>query len=190
MLLVRFAATWLALTALFALALLALHICVTLNAAPATVHRTNIAWQPWHDLRVYLAITPAGAAGFLAVFTTISLAFSRPLIVSVIYVVVFEVVLGNLPVPLRRLSISHPLRQTLVQQIPGVRRLYELPAEFADLVYPAGQTGTWSMIVIVAALLATACVLMTIRELVPGASAAIERDRTRTLRVCKVRKAT
>ena len=86
---------------------------------------------------------------------------------------VFEVVLGNLPAPVRRLSISHPLRQTMARQIPGVVRLYELPTDFADLVYPAGQTGTWSMIVIVAVLLVTACVLMTIRELVP---ARISRD--------------
>jgi ABC-2 type transport system permease protein len=167
-LLVRFAATWLALSVLFALAMLALHLCVPLNATPAVIRGAAAAWQPGHDLRVYLAIAPAGAAGFLAIFTTISLTFSRPLVVSVMYVIVFEVVLGKLPVPVRRLSLSHPLRQTMAQQLPEVRRLYDLPNEIADLIYPAGQTGTWSMIVIVAALLVAACALMTARELVPA----------------------
>jgi ABC-2 type transport system permease protein len=167
-LLVRFVATWVALTALFALAMLALHLGVTLHAGIATILGTRTAWQPWHDLRGYLAIAPAGAAGFLAVFTTISLVFSRPLIISVIYVVIFELVLGNLPLPARRLSISHPLRQTMVQRIPGVRRLYELPVEVGDLVYPAGQTGTWTLLAAVAVLLAVACALMTVRELVPA----------------------
>ncbi len=99
-LLVRFVATWLALSALFAAAMLALHLCVTLRPAVEPEWRPMQAWQPWNDFRVYVAIAPAGAAGFLAVFTTIGLIFGRPLIVSVIYTVLFELVLGNLPLPI------------------------------------------------------------------------------------------
>jgi ABC-2 type transport system permease protein len=167
-LLVRFAATWVTLSVLFALAILALHVCVTLRAAVGTLPHTQIAWQPWHDLRAYLAVAPAGAAGFLALFTTISLVFRRPLIFSVLYVVVFELVVGNLPLLARRLSIGHLLRQTLVQQNPVLRRLYELPDFIADLVYPPGQTGTSMLLTLVAVLLLVSGLLMTVRELTPA----------------------
>jgi hypothetical protein len=167
-LLVRFAATWAALTVLFGLAMLALHLSLTLHAQATTIPHSSSAWRPWHDLQAYLSIAPAGAAAFLAVFTTISLVFSRPLIVSLIYLVVFEVVLGNLPVPARRLSISHPLRQTIVHQIPRVRQVYDLPREVVGLIYPVNETGVWTLLAIVAVLLGMACVLMTARELVPA----------------------
>ncbi len=100
-LLVRFAATWIVLTVLFALAMLALHYCVTAGFETTITSARGRAWQPWRDLCCYLAISPAGTAGFLAVFTTISLIFPRPLIASVIYVAIFELLLGNLPVPVR-----------------------------------------------------------------------------------------
>ena len=167
-LLVRFAATWVALTALFALAILALHAGATLGTAAGAVPSARTPRLPWHALVVYLSIAPAGAAGFLAVFTTISLIFSRPLIVSILYLVLFEIVLGNLPLPARRLSISHPLRQTMIHQIPGLRRLYDLPPDLVDLIYPPNQTGTATLLIIVAVLLVVACVLMTGRELVPA----------------------
>ncbi len=167
-LLVRFAAAWLALSMLFGLAILALHVCVTLSAPSGAVPSTGTAWQPWQDLRGYLLIAPAGAAGYLALFTAISLVFSRALMASVLYVIMFELVLGNLPVLARRLSISHLLRQTIVQQIPGVRGLYELRPEIINLVYPPGQTGTWMLLIVVAGLLAMASVLMTVRELMPS----------------------
>jgi hypothetical protein len=86
---------------------------------------------------------------------------------AVLYVVLVELTLGNLPVLARRLSISHLLRQTMAQGIPGVRRLYGLRPDIADLVYPPGQTGTWTLLIVVAALLAMAGVLMSTRELVP-----------------------
>ena len=161
-LLVRFAATWLVLSLLVALSLFVLHVCTTMRADPAG------DWQPWQDLRGYLSVAPAGAAGFLAVFTTISLVFGRPLIVSTAYVVVFEVILSNLPVLARRLSIAHPLRQTMVQRIPNIQQLYEVPEGIVDIVYPAGQTGTWTLVTAVAVLLVVASALMTMRELVPA----------------------
>jgi ABC-2 type transport system permease protein len=167
-LLIRFAATWLVLSALFALAMLALHACVTLHAAVNAVPGTRTAWEPAHDLGFYLALAPAGAAAFLAVFTTISLLASRPLIVSAIYVAVFELVLGNLPAPVRRLSISHPLRQFLAAHIPGGRELYQLPAPIVAEIYPAGHTGIWTLLAVTAVLLAAALALMTFRELVPA----------------------
>jgi ABC-2 type transport system permease protein len=166
-LLVRFAATWLVLSALFALAMLALHLAVTFRATVGTVPSLG-PWQPWQDVREYLLIAPAGAAGFLAMFTAISFVFSRALMASVLYVVLFELTLGNLPVLARRLCIGHLLRETMVQKIPGVSRLYELRPEIADLVYPPGQTGTWTLLIVVAALLVMASVLMSVRELVPA----------------------
>ncbi|MEW6249907.1 MAG: hypothetical protein AB1716_04615 [Planctomycetota bacterium] len=164
-LLVRFGATWAALTILCAAAMLVLHVTVTYRTGAAAA---EIGWRPWHELRVYLALAPAATAGFLAVFTTISLAFGRPLIISTAYFVVFELVLANLPVQARQLSISHLLRQTLVAEIPRVRRLQQLPVEIADLVYPAGVTGVWTLVLVVAVLLAGAALLMTVRELVPA----------------------
>jgi ABC-2 type transport system permease protein len=172
-LLVRFAATWSALTVLFALALLALHLGVTWRSPLSMVGDAGATWAPGTDLRAYLAIAPAGAAGYLAVFTTVSLAFRRPLIVAVVYFVLFELVLGNLPVPIQRLSISHALRQTMVTRMPAVRRLYELPPELSEIIYPPGQTGTDALLIVVALLLLASSVLMTCRELVP---ARISRD--------------
>jgi len=167
-LLIRFAATWLVLSALFALAMLALHICVTLHVGVGAVPGTRIVWEPTRDLGFYLALAPAGAGAFLAVFTAISLLFSRPLIVSAIYLAVSELVLGNLPAPVRRLSVSHPLRHFLAEHIPGGRQLYQLPAPILADIYPAGETGLWSLLAITVVLLAAALILMTFRELVPA----------------------
>lgn len=167
-LLVRFAATWLTLSGLAMLAIFVLHLCVTFGMTNAKNSFTSEAWEPWRDLRAYLAIAPAGIAGFLAVFATISLIFGRPLIVSVIYFVLFELIIGNLPVQARIASISHLLRKTLIQQIPEIQRLFKLQVDINRIVYPPDETGNWMLLVLVGLLLAAASVLVTSRELVPA----------------------
>jgi ABC-type transport system involved in multi-copper enzyme maturation permease subunit len=163
-LLVRFAGTWLVLTVLFALALLLLHVCVTTGLGLADA----AFWKPALELRAYLMIAPAGVAGFLAVFTTISLVFARPLIISAIYMVTFEMMLANAPILACRLSITHPLRRTLLTWIPNVRELYDLPRDMQDLIYPPGVPGTWTVLCIIGALLLIAGTLVSVRELVPA----------------------
>ncbi len=171
-LLVRFAATWLTLTLLFILSMAVLYLCLTAHP-PATTSDSPPVWPTSRDLGSYVLVAPVAAAAFLALFTAIGFVFSRPLIVSLLYIVVFELVLGNLPVQARRLSISHLLRQTLVDRMPEIRRLYNLPNVLTSVIYPPGESGTWALLILVAALLGLAAALMTVRELVP---ARISRD--------------
>ncbi len=170
LLLVRFSVTWFVVSALYALAMLALHASVTLNAPEAFIRDTHTPWAPARDLCVYLVLAPAGAAAFLAVFTLISLLSSRPLIVATIYVAVFELVLGNLPAPVQRLSINHPLRQFLAEHIPGGREFYKVPAALVTKLFPAGESGLWTLLGITALFLSGAGLLITFRELVPARS--------------------
>lgn len=165
-LLVRFAATWVVLSALFGLGVLALHGGMITGQDLSGGNADW--WQPANDLSCYLALAPAAAAGFLAVFTTLSLVFGRPLLISAIYLLVFELMLGNMPLSIRRLSISHPLRQTMVNKMPRIERLYDFPKDMEELIYPAGANGTLTLMITVAALLAVASVLIRTRELVPS----------------------
>lgn len=178
-LLVRFAATWVALTLMFQLGMLALHVCtvggVDLTTDVSAADNPNPgqrsfpagAWQPWHDLGCYLAVAPAGVAGFVAMFTALSLLTRRSLMLSIVYFIMFELTLGNLPLSARRFTITHQLRQMMVSTMPDIRRFYGLPAELAERLHPAGATGTWTLIGVVVVLLSIASILMTFRELVP-----------------------
>jgi ABC-type transport system involved in multi-copper enzyme maturation permease subunit len=164
-LLVRIVAAWSVLCVLLALAMLVLHATVTLGLhLPA-----ETTWQPQSDLRAYLAVIPLGVAGFLAMFTLVSLLFSRPLIASVIYFGAFELFLGNAPAPARRVSISHPLKLSLVSDIPGLRQLATIntPEAIASALYPAGASGTVALLITIGVLLAAAMLIISWRELAP-----------------------
>ena len=76
-LLVRVAAAWLVLTALVDLAAIAFHLCmltgVDIDRFNAAAGRAgDQAWNPVHDLLVYLRVIPLAVLVFLAVFTLIS----------------------------------------------------------------------------------------------------------------------
>lgn len=165
-LVVRYVAVWCLLTILFGLATLLLYVAaVTFVQFPP-----DATWQPRADLWSYLGVVPLGVAAYLAMFTLLSLAFARPLIVSMIYLAAFELILANWPVPARRLSINHALRLTLVNKIEGIQSLgsLDLPPFVRDLVYPPNATGVWTLVIVAAVLLGLACVLISARELVPA----------------------
>lgn len=165
-LLVRFVAVWGLLTLLFGGAMLLLYLATVANLRlPA-----ESGWQPRGELWIYLSITPLGVAAYLGLFTLLSLAFSRPLIVSMIYLAVFELILSNWPVPARKISISHPQRLTLVNKIENIDTLgsLDLPPFVRDTIYPPDATGTWTLVIVVAVLLALASILVSTRELVPA----------------------
>ncbi len=167
-LLVRFAAVWLALTVLCELALLAAHLCATMSSEAVASPASGGSWQPWVAWRVYAGVTALGVAGYLAVFTTISVVFARSLIVSVVYFVLFELIIANLPLTASAASITHHLRQTVMDRMPEVRGLYDWPREVLEQVFPVGETGIDNLLLAVAVLLGLASVLVTFRELVPA----------------------
>jgi ABC-2 type transport system permease protein len=167
-LLIRYAATWMALTALCELALLAAHLCATASGGAIAMPGSDVLWQPWPDLRCYALVVALGVAGYVAVFTAISLIFARSLIASVVYFVLVELIVGNLPLAASSLSLNHHLQQTIMSEIPQARRLHDMPKETLDQLFPPGETGTETVLLATAVLLAFAATLVTVRELVPA----------------------
>jgi hypothetical protein len=178
-LLVRCLGAWIVLTLLVQLGLVALYFAafagVELSAAtyPVQVVRAlpDLAGQSWHplnDLVVYLLVTPAAVAGYLAMFTMLSLIAPRPLLASVLFIIAFELTLANLPFAGRIYTISHQIRQTLVWRMPAVQVVYAVPDQVAEIIYVDSPIGLIRLGVALVVLLAAACALMTWRELVPG----------------------
>ncbi|HVP12776.1 MAG TPA: hypothetical protein VMV94_16495 [Phycisphaerae bacterium] len=174
-LLVRFAAVWGVLTVLLGLAFSAFHLCATagldidrLNEA-AEMTREN-AWNPSHDLFSYLRVIPLAVAAFLAVFTLISLLFKRPLIISLGYLVILEMIVGNAPVRAQICTITHQLRRMVKASIPDL--LQALGSRHARMLiepfYPPGATGLIPLVALVIAALGLACLAMRTREPVPA----------------------
>jgi len=168
-LLTRYLATTLVIAVLGNFAVLALHASVLtgldLESLPKTPKLGE--WNPGHDLTVYMYVAALGAVGFLAIFSLVGLLTARPLALSVFYMVVFELIIGNLPIGAREYSLSHQLRSTIAGAIPQVTRLFELPPDLSARLYPAGASGLSGVLVIACSALLIACVLATIRELTP-----------------------
>jgi ABC-2 type transport system permease protein len=170
-LLTKFIATALVLAMLGDAALAALHaLTVTGHDWPSLAAKSGALadWNPMHDLSVYLGVTALGVVGFLAVFTLIGLLSAKPLALSVFYLVVFELVISNLPVGARAYSLIHQLRVTAAGAIPRLTKLFQLPDELTKRLYPAGGSGVPPALMIVGAALLIAFVLVTIRELTPA----------------------
>lgn len=125
-------------------------------------------WNPAQELIVYLGVTALGVVGFLAVFSLIGLLTARPLALSVLYMVVVELVIGNLPASARAYSLIHQLRVNAVAAIPRLARLFELPSDLAVKLFPANGSGVPEVLMVSAAALCLACVLITVRELTPS----------------------
>jgi len=169
-LVVRFLASTLVLTALFELAVTALYFCVVSgmvlsHAAPA--ERGTIAWDAARDLRCYLAIVPFAIAAYLAVFTTFSLTFGRPIAFSITYIALVELVVGNLPLPARVYTLNHQIRATLYRDMPQINRMLEVPPAILADVFPAGGSGAWHLLAVVAVMLTLSSILISFRELAP-----------------------
>jgi ABC-type transport system involved in multi-copper enzyme maturation permease subunit len=168
-LLAKFAATGLALTLIVALACGLVYLCalggLEINTSP-TRQRTWV-WQPLSDLGAYLLLAPLAALAYLAVYTLAGLIASRPLGFAIGYFIL-EISVSNIPVAARQYTVLHHLRKTMVEWIPGVGRLYPIPADLFAQLYPKGSTGVAALAALVFVALALSFFLVTRRELVPA----------------------
>ena len=174
-LLVRFVAVALFLTALLSLAVTALHLCAILGLDLARLNElsdraTDRVWDPWHDLAYYLRAVPFAVAAFLAVFTLVSLTLPRPLIISVVYLVLVELIVSNMPVRAQIYTINHQLRRMMTAAIPGLMNgLRHRPdRSLLEVLYPPGETGTLPLIVVILAALGLCCLVVKRFELMPA----------------------
>ncbi|HUU83718.1 MAG TPA: ABC transporter permease [Phycisphaerae bacterium] len=169
-LVVRFAAVALVLSVLMELTLLAQYGCAVggVDVAGLESPGGDGAWQPLDELLCYLRAGPAGVVAFLAAFVLIGLLVSRPLSISIVYVIVVELIISNLPVGVRVYTVSHQLRKGMFHSIPGLASMYELSPDQVAEFFPPGSTGTWAVCGLVLAALLVGGVLMTTRELVPA----------------------
>jgi ABC-type transport system involved in multi-copper enzyme maturation permease subunit len=174
-LIVRFAAVWILLTVLAVLAAVALHFCSIAGLDVARLNETasltgDAAWRPAHDLLGYLGAIPFAVAAFLAVFTLFSLVFPRPLVVSLLYLIIGEMIVGNAPVQAQVYTISHQLRRMLNSSIPFLMDVLT-PAPNRSLVEPLyvpGRTGVIPLLAVTLLALALAAVAVRTRELQPA----------------------
>lgn len=127
-----------------------------------------VDWNPAQELIVYLGIAALGVIGFLAIFSLIGLLTTRPLAMSVLYMVVVELVVGNLPAGARAYSLIHQLRVTAAAAIPRLVELFELPSGMGSQFFPANGSGVPEVLIVSGAALFLACVLVTVRELTPS----------------------
>jgi ABC-type transport system involved in multi-copper enzyme maturation permease subunit len=170
-LLVRFAAVSLVLTALVVLGITGQYFCalggveVSSGSGGATGPVPD-NWQPAGELWTYLGTVPLAVAAFMGIFTLFGLLTARPLAASMIYLVLVEVFNSNMPLGMRAYSVSHQLRMTWYSSIPNLSVLYELPSDLASRVFPPGSSGTANLCSVLLITLVLACVLMTTRELV------------------------
>ncbi|MBI1825778.1 MAG: hypothetical protein HY287_12975 [Planctomycetes bacterium] len=169
--LTRFVATALVLTLLCDVAATAIHISIMsgVNWQALAAHLGQFAaWSPMHDLTVYWCVIALGVLGFLAIFSLIGLLTAKPLALSVIYMVVFELIIGNVPAGARVYTLMHQLRVTAVGAIPGLKVLFALPPELTARLFSANGSGITQVLIISAVALTLACVLITVRELTPS----------------------
>lgn len=160
-LLVRFAALFIVLTAACVVALGALNACMIAGQEWSnSIFAADGPWDPVHDLKVYLLLSPAAVAGFLAVFTFIGLLAARPLALSLIYFVIFELVVANVPAAVSKYSLLHQLRGWAVSAIPPLNNLNP------ELLLP-DEGGLRNVALVVLAALLISSILITRKELVP-----------------------
>ena len=167
---VKFVATALVLVVLCDLGMVGLHLATLAGEVPQSLLAqvpASPAWHPTSDLRCYLLVIPAGVVSFLAVFTLIGLISGRPLGLSVGYLITVELILGNMPFEGRVYSLVHHLRVTMAGSIPRLSRIFGLPGELRDYLYPEGGTGLPTLIGVVIIALVLSMVLVSLRELMP-----------------------
>lgn len=166
-LLVKFAAAALVITLLVELALLAQYAAalygIDLESLPA---RDIEAWQPIDELWTYMSVAPLAVSAYLAIFVVIGLVVSRPLIASMLYVVIVEMFLANLPVGIRVYSVAHHIRVAFLKGIPRLERLYNEMTEVTEGTLETTWIGITTLSGIALVALVVACILMSTRELI------------------------
>ena len=169
-LVVKFAAASAALVVLVELSLAAQYACALwgIDVSALGGARQAQAWQPLDELMCYLRVAPMAVLAFGAVFALIALLTARPLAASILYFVIVEMVVGNLPLGARVYSVTHQLRRSMFSSIPGLGRFHELSAEQVQQFFPPDSTGTFALLGVVLVSLALAGVLVSTRELVPA----------------------
>ena len=150
--------------------MIALHYCTIAGTdLLSIVAGTELQdWNPAADLASNLMITPLACVSFLAVFSFLGLLFAKPLNASVIYFILMELTLSNLPLRARTYCITHQLRKTASGRIPELTALFELPDDLAMELYPLHGSAFLEIGIIVLVLLTLSALLMTYRELVPS----------------------
>jgi len=174
-LLVRFAAVWLILTILAMLAVTAFHFCAVggldiekLNDEGGWANAR--AWHPWQDLLGYVQTIPFTVAAFLGVFTLVSLVFRRPMVVSLIYLVFFEMSVGNAPMQAQVYTITHQIKRMMNASIPHLLDLFAQShgRELVKQLYVPGRSGVIPLLIVTLLALILASIAMRSRELLPA----------------------
>ncbi len=165
-LLVKFAAMVLLLTIMVCFALLIQYIATFAGVNVESLGKPHgQVWQPFSELLAYLFVTPFAVASYLSIFVLISLVASRPLMASIMYAVIVEMFLANLPVGIHVYSITHQIRAVTVKWIPNLSSLYQEFTEMQDefIVNNHGGIGALGAIILVSLVLS--CLLVSTREL-------------------------
>jgi len=168
---VKFAATAVVLAALCDLAMIGIHFCVLAGRDASTIIEQSVnyrTWDPSSDLFCYLWVLPLAVLAFLAIFSLFGLLTSRPLSLSVFYLVAFELVLSNIPIRARMYTLLHQIRATMAGPMPQVPDLYELPWDLRMELYAQHNTAWPDLLVIVLVAVVLSSILVTWRELLPA----------------------
>ena len=83
---------------------------------------------------------PLVVVGYLAVFSVIGIALTRPLTASLTYFLVIELILGNLPAKIRTYTISHQIRLEVLDAMPDVFDLIA-PRMIREDLFPPDARG-------------------------------------------------
>lgn len=159
------------LSLLAALSVIALYAVTTVGVPPEALKAPVPDWQGGPELRAYLLMVPMAVAAYTALFLAVSLGVSKPMVFCGLYVVASEMVVSNLPLGLRSVTIQHQLRLCLTGRIRELARVYEeLPRELILQLHPPNQTGYVNLFIVTAAALAVAATLITCRQMLPTAA--------------------
>lgn len=166
-LLTKYAAMVIVLTVLVSAALLAEYCAVFVGIdVEALGSPHGHAWHPFTELLTYLLVTPFAVAAFLSIYVLIGLVSAKPLIASIMYTIVVEMFLANLPIGVRVYSVAHHLRMAIISRIPDLISVYR---EFTDIQEGAvisTKGGIGVLIGIILGALTLGCLLMSSRELI------------------------
>ena len=168
-LLVRFLGTAAVLAILCDLGMLALHLCTFSGLGFTDIPDGRFSgWDPTVDLRAYLTVIPLGVFAFLAVFTFFGLVWSKPLALSINYLIFVELGLGNVPVSGRVYTLMHSIRQSIAADVPRVVYMYELNPPLDVQIFPPGVTSYTPLVVTILLAVGLSAALVTWRELLPA----------------------
>jgi len=165
-LIVKFAAN-VSIISVLAWSALLLQYAVALGGVDIQAFGTQgIAWQPFDELLTYMSVVPFAIAAYLSVFILIGLVTARTLIASILYMVIVEMFLANLPIGIRIYSVAHQIRTAFFKKIPELNILYENVTEMVDESFRASYAGIMTLSSIVVVALLVGCLLMSTRELI------------------------